>query len=260
MGVEENTVSRQGEERPEQQHRPGSNRGQHARHPSGSPSKRVLSWGQHTNKGILGAGALAMAVTAIIALVLSLIPKHSDQNTAHFNSIRPLRVESVDDYLLRSTAGEHVTVQSGGPEGIIDRSCTKVNGQPASLRACVKDISGLAVKLNESASTPAIAEGNSSAKIEPLGELISVDMEIKGLQGQSVILSWSIFPQNRTRHLPREWLRDYDSYLLAPTTNDDTGSLDMWIPLPRQPGPYYVHLAMTVNGVGLASSESGPFD
>lgn len=266
--MDENIVPRQGKEGPEQQHRPGPNIAKHARHPSESPPKRVLSWGQRTNKVILGAGALATAITAIIALVLSLIPKHSDQNTAHFISIRPLRVESVTDYLQQSTAWEQsqerITVGTAaspcanaacmGMSPIIDRSCTKVNGQPASLRACVYDI---ATWLYGSAST---LNSSGSVGIQPLGELVSVDMEIAGLKGQSVSLSWSIFPQNAARHLSGKWLQDYPAYRLEPTTNDDTGSLEMWIPMPKQPGPYFVRLALTVNGDALASSESGPFN
>ncbi len=267
MGVDENTVPRQGEERPEQ-HRPG----RHARHPSGPRSNRVLSWGRDTSKVTIAVGTLAAAVTAIITLALVFIPKYSDQNSAHFNSIRPLKVESVDDFLWQSTTRGQVqapaTVQSGAPcapsgctNGVVNRSCTRVNGQPASLKACLYDVSSLADELNKSASTPAGAERNGSVRTEPpLGELVSVDMEIEGLRGKSVILSWSIIPQNKTSHLPRKWQLNYDAYRLAPTTNDDTGSLNMWIPLPSQPGPYFAVLTLAVNGTALTTSESGPFD
>ena len=48
--------------RPAEQHGPAPIGGKHARHPSVPYLKRVLSWGQHTNKLILGGGAIATAI------------------------------------------------------------------------------------------------------------------------------------------------------------------------------------------------------
>lgn len=274
--------------RPAERRGPAPIGGKHARHPSVPYLKRVLSWGQHTNKIILGGGAIATAITAGIVLVGPLMPKPSGQNTADFISVRPLATESLSDYLHRSTA---LDPQSAGQsqqrlaapsaatssastaspcaktpnqlcplglqqEQIMLATCTKVNGQPASLRVCAYDVAGL---LDRSASAMA-PSSRGTADPQPLGELVSVDIRAGGLQGQSLNLAWSIFPQNQTRHLSGKWLHSYNAYRLEPTTNDDTGSFEIWVPLPRQPGPYFVRLTLTTDGEGLASKESGPFD
>jgi hypothetical protein len=94
-----------------------------------------------------------------------------------------------------------------------------------------------------------------------LGELISVNLELAGLQGQPVFLSWSIFQKDGQNHLPANWLGNFVAYRLEETTGDDTGTLEMWIPLPKQHGPYSVHLTLTTtSGDSLASINSGPFD
>jgi hypothetical protein len=74
-------------------------------------------------------------------------------------------------------------------------------------------------------------------------------------------LSWSIFQEGGSQnHLPENWLGNFVAYRLEATTNDDTGTLEMWIPLPKQPGPYFVRLTMTTtDGISLASMDSSPF-
>jgi hypothetical protein len=94
-----------------------------------------------------------------------------------------------------------------------------------------------------------------------LGELIGVNLELAGLQGQPVILSWSIFEKDGQNHLPKTWLGNFAAYRLEATTGDDTGTLEMWIPLPKQHGPYFVRLTLTTpSGDSLASMDSGLFD
>jgi hypothetical protein len=102
--------------------------------------------------------------------------------------------------------------------------------------------------------------GGPTPERQPLGELLSVDMELAGLQGQPMLLSWSIFQEGGQSHMSRNWLGNFPAYRLEATTNDDSGTLEMWIPLPRQPGPYFVRLTIaTTGGVSLASMDSGPF-
>ena len=103
--------------------------------------------------------------------------------------------------------------------------------------------------------------GAGNRKWQPLGELVSVDMELAGLQGQPVLLSWSIFQKDGPSHLSAKWIGNFVAYRLDATTNDDTGTLEMWIPLPKQHGPYFVRLTLTTTGgASLASMDSGLFD
>ena len=114
---------------------------------------------------------------------------------------------------------------------------------------------------NPSSAGPGNPSSGTSTKRQPLGELISVNLELAGLKGQQVFLSWSIFPKNGSNHLSKNWLGEFIAYRLVATTNDDTGTLQLWIPLPKQLGPYFVRLnLMTAEDVNLASMDSNPFD
>ncbi len=106
---------------------------------------------------------------------------------------------------------------------------------------------------------PSGPSGAPNAQKDPLGELINVNLELVGLRGQQVLLSWSIFQTGGHDNLFGKWLRDFVAYRLEATTNDDTGTLEMWIPLPRPPGPYIIRLSLTANGAGLASANSDMF-
>jgi hypothetical protein len=102
--------------------------------------------------------------------------------------------------------------------------------------------------------------GGSGSKREPLGELVSINLELTGLRNRPVFLSWSIFQKGGQNNLFGKWLSNFVAYRLEATTNDDTGTLEMWIPLPKVPGPYFIHLSLTTGGASLASTNSDPFD
>jgi hypothetical protein len=87
-------------------------------------------------------------------------------------------------------------------------------------------------------------------------------MELAGLRGQPVFLSWSIFQDGGHTSLFGKWLNNFVAYRLEATTNDDTGTLEMWIPLPKLPGPFFIHLSLAPYGArlaSLASTDSNPF-
>ena len=107
--------------------------------------------------------------------------------------------------------------------------------------------------------SPGSQGGTPGSRRVPLGELVSVNLELVGLRGQPILLSWSIFHEGSQANLFGKWLSDFASYRLEATTNDDTGTLEMWIPLPKQHGPFFIHLSLTTDGAGLASADSGPF-
>jgi len=101
--------------------------------------------------------------------------------------------------------------------------------------------------------------GGTGGRWQPLGELVSVNLELAGLKGQTVVLSWSIYPENGSTSLPEKWVGNFVAYQLVATTDDDTGTVDMWIPLPRQQGPYFVRATLALGDTDLASMTSGPF-
>ena len=103
------------------------------------------------------------------------------------------------------------------------------------------------------------SSGAPSNKRDPLGELVSVNMELAGLRGQPVFLLWSIFQEGGHTSLFGKWLNNFVAYRLEATTNDDTGTLEMWIPLPKLPGPFFIHLSLTTDGANIAGTDSNPF-
>lgn len=95
---------------------------------------------------------------------------------------------------------------------------------------------------------------------EPLGAVVSADVELAGLRGRSVLLSWSMWQKGGDVRLHGEWLNSNLAYRLEPTTDKDTATVDLWVPLPKQPGPYFVRVDLHVDRTRLASSDSEPFD
>jgi hypothetical protein len=96
-------------------------------------------------------------------------------------------------------------------------------------------------------------------KPEPLGEVISVNVELTGLRGQAVYLGWSIYPANGRTSLYGKWLNRFIAYRLEATTDDDTGTAELWVPLPKAAGSYFVRITLITREAELASDDSGSF-
>ncbi len=105
------------------------------------------------------------------------------------------------------------------------------------------------------------AERRDDGRKDPVGALVSVDMDLEGLRGQRLLLFWRLFPEAGTRPLPRAWSRPTVAYQLEPGTEHDTASVDLWVPLPRGRGSYVVNLVLTTeDGARLASADTDPVD
>jgi hypothetical protein len=57
-----------------------------------------------------------------------------------------------------------------------------------------------------------------------------------------------------------DWLNSNLAYRLQAVTDHDTVTIDMWVPLPKPPGPYFVRVDINSGNTRLASSDSEPFD
>jgi hypothetical protein len=102
--------------------------------------------------------------------------------------------------------------------------------------------------------------GGPGPRAEPLGVVVSADLEVVGLRGKSVLFSWSMWQQGGHKRLFGNWLNRTLAFRLVPTTDDDTTSLDLWVPLPRSPGRYFIRVDLTEGQSPLASADSRPFD
>lgn len=104
------------------------------------------------------------------------------------------------------------------------------------------------------------AADNDVADPEPLGVVVNADIELVGLRGKPVALSWSMWQTGGDVRLHGDWLNSNLAYRLEAVTDSDTVSIDLWVPLPRPPGPYFVQVDLTAEGARLHSAHSEPFE
>jgi len=100
---------------------------------------------------------------------------------------------------------------------------------------------------------------STSGRIDPLGVVVTVDFELVGLRGRPIELSWSMWQTGGNARLYGEWLNTNLAYRVEPTSDRDTASLDIWIPLPKAPGSYYVRPILIADGATIASVATDPF-
>ncbi|MGN9912815.1 hypothetical protein ACTMTJ_35300 [Phytohabitans sp. LJ34] len=94
---------------------------------------------------------------------------------------------------------------------------------------------------------------------EPLGVVVTVELELTGMRDRPAHLSWSMWQQGGARRLHGEWLNTNLAYRLVATSDRDTASLDFWIPLPPEHGAYFIRSVLAVDGATVASADSETF-
>jgi hypothetical protein len=134
---------------------------------------------------------------------------------------------------------------------------TAPNGEPVPPDVAAERIVQL---LKDARSTGGEQPGGEQPGGEPLGVVISADLELAGLRGKPVLLSWSMWQQGGKKRLYGNWLNRNLAYRLEATTDRDTTTLDLWVPLPKSPGPYFIRVNLTAAESPLASADSPPFD
>jgi hypothetical protein len=96
---------------------------------------------------------------------------------------------------------------------------------------------------------------------EPLGAVVQVDIALVGHRDRDLLLSWILHRVDGpgTDTLP-EW---HHAYRLRPTEDTDAATVNVWIPLPSEPGPYIAQLAVSDPDVpehaSLAATRTEPF-
>ncbi|MCR2784178.1 MULTISPECIES: hypothetical protein [unclassified Microbacterium] len=84
--------------------------------------------------------------------------------------------------------------------------------------------------------------------VDSFGYTVAVDFTVDGLTGEPLLLTWSLTGPDvgATWQTPRLGVR------LEPTTDDDSGSADIWIPDLTSPGDYTVKVAIVRASDGSA--------
>ena len=112
-----------------------------------------------------------------------------------------------------------------------------------------------------SGNRPTRNQPNRPSKDRSIGHCSDIsDVVLTGLQGKEVSLSWSIFSKDASTRLQGNWLNDMTAYELEATTAHDTGSVELWAPLPKARGKYFIRTTLRVKGFAIASSDSEEFE
>jgi len=102
-------------------------------------------------------------------------------------------------------------------------------------------------------------EPGPNGEAEPLGERVTADVDITGLRGKFIDVYWSMFSQSARAPLPAAWQHRNLAYRLHSTSDHDTGSFDLWIPIPEAPGRYVIQLELRTDDAILDSADSRYF-
>jgi hypothetical protein len=94
---------------------------------------------------------------------------------------------------------------------------------------------------------------------EPLGVVVSTDLDLSGLRGKVLTLSWSMWQEAGAVRLSGDWLNDNLAYRIEPRTDHATTTLDVWIPMPREPGSYFIRVDLRSGLTRVDSGESDRF-
>jgi hypothetical protein len=97
-------------------------------------------------------------------------------------------------------------------------------------------------------------------KREPVGVLVTASVVLTGLRGRTAFLTWSMWPTEVEDRLSEKWFNNHLAYRLQPSTNHDTATVELWVPLPAVPGPYVIDVDLHVDGTRLAYTRSDQFE
>ncbi len=95
-------------------------------------------------------------------------------------------------------------------------------------------------------------------KREMVGAVINVNVELIGLRGKRVLLSWQFWRGDGHTQVYGNWLNDNYAYEIIPGSNHDSAALNFWIPMPKKKGPYFIRTKLTKDGQPLATIDSKP--
>jgi hypothetical protein len=96
-------------------------------------------------------------------------------------------------------------------------------------------------------------------KREPVGALLTANLQLDGLKDEWISLTWAMYPEGETTPLYGDWLRTTAAYKLRPSTDHDSATVALWVPLPKSRGMYGVTLTASLRGLTLASADTPAF-
>lgn len=104
-----------------------------------------------------------------------------------------------------------------------------------------------------------LKDSRKTAEQEPIGAIVTVDAVLVGLRARPVLLTWAMWHAGGQR-LHAGWFNDHLAYQLLASTDHDSATVHLWVPLPTMPGPFLVDVEARLDGAGLASERSEEFE
>jgi hypothetical protein len=104
-----------------------------------------------------------------------------------------------------------------------------------------------------------VAKSGPAPVQEPVGVEVAAELELAGLRGTPVLVTYSMWRADDGSPVYADWLNTNVAYRLTPTTDDDNATVSLWVPLPDLPGPYHVRLALTADGRMIAEEATDEF-
>jgi hypothetical protein len=97
------------------------------------------------------------------------------------------------------------------------------------------------------------AQAASDGKRDPLGWVVAVNLEAVGLQGEPLLLTWSLDGLDA----PESWAAENVARRIIAERHEDAGSVEVWVPKLETQSVYNVNLklARESDGAVLASSD-----
>jgi hypothetical protein len=242
---------------------------------SGTPG---IEMGRRWLKGIaatiLTLGALAGAIGAILALR----PSPDPEDSAEITAVRPT-LQTLHEYEQRWAQGAGHN-PSTVPQETLARSdqAEQITGQLSGFGCdanreprCVGQVAVRSLDRGRHLVPPSDAARDVVKHLknvrtnkvgEELGVQVMADFKLTGLRGQSVVVSWEILQllQGGRPGLSGAWLNRTPVSELVPSTDHDTTTVPLWVPLPQPQGPYIIRVHLTLGPSPLASADSPSVD
>lgn len=166
------------------------------------------------------------------------------------NSVNTAHVMAVEDAYVSLTGDSSIP-----SEFIAIGNAVAPSGEPVEPAVAAERIAKVLSDARHapSATDPAIPDP------EPLGVVVSTDLDLSGLRGEALTLSWSMWQEAGGIRLSGDWLNDNLAYRIEPRTDHATTTLDVWIPMPREQGSYFVRVDLRRGPTRIDSGESERF-
>jgi hypothetical protein len=164
------------------------------------------------------------------------------------------RAKEADERVGKAVENEGIcSSDCPATDSIVAAKCLSPDGEPVEPAVAAERVLQV---LHDARTTQSTGE----EPPEPLGVVVSSDVELIGLRGTPVTLSWEMWQTGGAVRLHGDWLNSNLAYRLQAVTDHDTVTIDMWVPLPKPPGPYFVRVDINSGNTRLASADSEPFD